>query len=124
MRRLIEPWQVAAFALGEVQRRGGESGDRPLHVRSAAPIQHAVLDLAGERRMAPLPRLARRHHIAMAGEAKMRVVRADAGIEIVDRGRSLFFEGEAMAAEAALRESPFKHVQGAGLERRHAGAAD
>ena len=45
-----------------------QAGDAALHVDGAAPVELAVLDVAGERVVAPARGVARRHDVGMAGE--------------------------------------------------------
>ena len=62
----------------------------PFMSTAPRPIQHAVRDFAGERRMRPGRFVARRHHIGMAGEHQMRRAGADAGVEILHVRRAGF----------------------------------
>src|ERR1700682_4292571 len=62
---------VSGFAAmgGQIlQHRSDTTGNAALHVDSTAAIEKAVLDVAGERAMAPCALVARRHHFGMAGE--------------------------------------------------------
>jgi len=62
-----------AAMVGEIlQHRRDTTGDAALHVDGAAAIEEAVLDVAGERAMAPGALVARRHHVGMAGEGDVR----------------------------------------------------
>src|ERR1700674_1402969 len=116
--------ELAAPRLGVVDGRRGEAGDRPLHVGGAPAVEEAAGDLRGKRWMAPQLGIARRHDVAMSGEAKMRRAFADPGKEIVDRRRSLLGEGEALAGKACGLQRLDEHVERARVGRRHAGAAD
>ena len=62
----------AAVGLEVVERGRDEAGDAALHVGGAAPVEHAVGDLAAERRARPRALLAHRHHVGMAGKAQVR----------------------------------------------------
>ena len=87
-----------------VERRRDLAGDRALHVDGAAAVEHAVGDLARERRMRPVRLVARRHHVGVAGEHQMRRGGADAGVEVLDSVGAGLREGDAMDREArALR---------------------
>ena len=118
-------FEFRALARHIIERRGGESGDRPLHVGGAPPIEHAVLDLGAEGRMASTashrPGAPRRVWPAKqrcGGPAPMR------GIEIVDLLRIILGEDEPLAAKAGWCQRPRKQIQRAGLDRRDARAAD
>jgi hypothetical protein len=108
----------------EALRRGDEGRDRALHVRGAAAVERAVVDLAGEGRDRPAVEVADRHDVAVAREAEMRAARADAGVEVVDVGRAGFRERHALAAEAERAERALEHAQHALVLRGHRGAAD
>jgi len=114
-----------AAARGKVIERGGQrTGDRPFHIDRAAAIERAVGDLAGKRRVGPFRLLARRHHVGVAGEDEMRADTADAGIEVLDRGRARFGEGDAMDVEADGFQNTFDHAECAAVRRRHRRATE
>ena len=116
--------ELAPARLDVVERGGDEAGDRPLHVGGAPAVQHPAQHVGGKRRMPPQPGIARRHHVGMAGEAEMRRAVADAGIEILDRLAATLVEAELLAHEARGFERLHQHLDGAGIARRHAFAAD
>ena len=72
IRNEIEPFGLAAVRGEMVERRRDLAGDRALHVDRAAAVEHAVVDVAGERRVRPRLRIAGRHHVGVAGEHQMR----------------------------------------------------
>ena len=85
-------WRAVPLQIGE---RGGDGGGEPaLHVDRAAAPEHVVGDLRRERIEAPAGRLARRHHVRVAGEHEARpgIARLNAAyarIEVVDVGIAL-----------------------------------
>ena len=89
-------FRLAAVGREVVERRGDLAGDRAFHVDRAAAVEHAFVDLARERRMAPARLVARRHHVGMAGEHQMRRGGADARVEIFHRIGAGLLEGDAM----------------------------
>ncbi len=107
-----------------VQHRRDAAGDAAFHVDGAAAIEKAVLDLAGERAVAPGGLVAGRHHVGMSGKGDVRRRGADAGIEIVDVGGAGFAEGDAMHLEAGGFQDVFEHAERAGIGRGDGGAAD
>ena len=110
--------------IGQIfQHRRDAAGDTALHVDRAAPVQKAVLDLAGERAMGPGALVAGRHHVGMAGKGNVRGTVADAGIEIVDIGGTGLAKGDAVHLEAGAFKDIFKHAERAGIGRGYRGAA-
>ena len=103
---------------------GREAGDGALHVGRAATMQHAVAKYAAERIVAPLLRVARRHHVGMAREAEMRRVVADAREEIVDRRVPGLLEPQPLAAETERLQMPRERFKRPAVFRRDAAAAD
>ena len=75
---------LAAIVSEILQHRRDAAGDAALHVDRAAAIEEAVLDVAGERAVAPCGFIAGRHHIGMPGKGDVRGSAANTGIEIVD----------------------------------------
>jgi hypothetical protein len=71
-------------SLDRLSRGRGEGGDGGLHVDGAAADQEAVHDLSVEGACAPGRRVARRHHIGVAGEAKVRAFGSVAGVKVLD----------------------------------------
>ena len=96
---------------------------RALHVDRAAAVQHAVGDVAGERRMRPRLGIAGRHHVGVAGEHQMRRARADAGVEVLDIGGARLGEGHPVHGEARALQQRFEKAQRAAFRRRHRRAA-
>ncbi len=108
----------------EVIERGGErAGHGALHVDRAASVERAVDDLAGERRMAPSRRVARRHHVGVPGEDEVRGCAADAGVEVFDRLRAGLGEGYAVNLEACDLQHPLDEPERAAFRRGHRRAA-
>jgi hypothetical protein len=116
--------RLAAVRGQIVERRRHLAGDRALHVDRTAAVEHAVGDLAGERRMGPFRVVARRHHVGVAGEHEMRRRRADARVEVLDRVGAGLLEGHAMHREPCVPEHARDHRERAALRGRHRGAAD
>ena len=106
-----------------IERRRDEAGDRSLHVGGASSIEHAAEDVCGEGRMPPELRVARRHHVGMAGEAKMRRSFAHSRVEILDP-LVPFAEAQMLAHEARRLERLNEHLDCARIARGHALAAD
>ena len=102
-------FRLAAMVSEIFQHRRDAAGDAALHVDGAAAIQKAVLDVAGERAVAPGGLVAGRHHVGMPGKADVRRLLADAGIEIVDIGGAGFAEGDAMDLEAGGFQDVFEN---------------
>ncbi len=115
--------RLAAMRGQIFQHRRDAAGDAALHVDGAAPVEKAVLDVAGERAVAPGALVAGRHHVGMSGEGDVRRAVADTGIEIVDIGGAGLAEGDAMHLEAGGFQDIFKHAERAGVRRRHRRAA-
>jgi len=116
--------EVAAAPFDETPGGRGEGGHRAFHVRRAAPVEPAVAPRRLERIGGPVRRISRRHHVRVAGEAEVRLARAEARIEVVDVRRAFGAERQAVAGEADLFERRAEHVEGACVGRRHARPAD
>ena len=56
------------------------------------------------------PSSANGHHIRMACKTKVGGGRAEAGIQIINRGRARLLKGQAMTAKPQSREGGFKHI--------------
>src|SRR5581483_205473 len=114
----------AAIGLEIVQHGGDAAGDAALHVDRAAAVDKTVLHLAREGTNVPGTLVARGHHVGVAGECDMRGAVADAGIEIVDVGRSGLAEGDAVHREAGGLQKVFEDAERTGISRRYRRAAD
>ncbi len=118
--RALEPAPIR----GEIIERGGElAGDRALHVDGTAAVEHAAVDVAGERPVGPPRLVARRDHIGMAGEHEIRPAAADARIEVLDVVGSGLGERDALDREAGALEPIGKIGERAAFRRRHRGTA-
>jgi hypothetical protein len=112
-------FRFTAMVGEKLQHRGDAAGDPAFHVDGPAPVQKAVLDVAGERAMGPCGLVAGRDHVGMAGKGDVRRSVADAGIEIVDIGGVRFREGDAMHLEAGGFQEILQHGERAGIRRGH-----
>src|ERR1041385_9099417 len=93
-----------------IERRRDAAGNAALHVDRAAAVEKAVFDLAGEGAVTPRALVARRHHIGVTGEGKMRRGAADAGVEIFDVRDTRLAEGDAVHVEAGILQQILEHA--------------
>jgi hypothetical protein len=83
------------------RQRGDEGGDAGLHVRRAPAVDQPVGRLGRKGRMRPGCRIARRHHIGMAGKQQVLAARAARREQIVDRiAAAVALEAQAHADKA------------------------
>ena len=80
----IEPGALPPPASRIALRGGDEAGDLALHIDGAAPVEHAIADLRGERRRGPRVDVARRHDVGVAGKAEIGPGVAEPRIEVLD----------------------------------------
>src|SRR5262249_58454179 len=115
----------ATLRLDEAGSGGGEGRDGTLHVGGTATEELVVAQLGAEGIGRPGGAVARRDDVDMSGKAEVGSFRpADAGIEVIDVRRTGRTEGEAMAGEPDCFQGALQHVEGAGIDRRDARAAD
>ena len=115
---------LAAARRQELRESFDETRDGAFHVRRTAAKERIVDDLAGERILRPGVTLADRHHVGMAGVAKVGCRRAEPGIEIVDFRLAFGGEPQAVAGKPEGGQRAFEDVERALVARRHAFAAN
>ena len=110
--------------LDVIERRSDEAGDRPLHVGGASSIEHAAERHSRQRadgaRASRRPAAPRRYGRRNKDAA---VLRRPAHRDSRS-ARPLLAEAQALAHEARRLERLHEHLDGAGVARRHALAAD
>ena len=116
--------EIAAATAEESGRGIGEGSNRPLHVGGTTAEQIAARQLSREGTDRPGGKIARWHHVGMAGKAEMAALRADSGIEVGDIVGAGLREIHALAAEAQRLQRALENLQCARFLRRHAFAAD
>ena len=104
--------------------RGGESGNRRLHVCRTPAIQNTVADDCGEGIIIPCACIADRHHVRMPGKTEVPATGADPGIEVLDVRRALLREGDQMAREPQILQLCLQRSQCPAFSRCDTGAAD
>ena len=101
-----------------------KAGDGAFHVDGAASVEHAVLDLAGERINLPAVEIAWRDHIGVSGETQIGGALAQSGVQIVDGRGTALLEPQPVTAEAHLIQRPLDDAERALIFGRDARAAD
>ncbi len=99
--------------------RGDHGGERALHVRGAAPVEDAILNVWHEGRMAPSVFRTGRHHIRMTGEAEQRTLVAAHRPEIADLAK-----WQRREREPGGRQARAQQIEAAGVGGGDRGAAD
>jgi hypothetical protein len=114
---------VAAPFMEKAGKTGKKGGDRPFHIDRAAAEQLAVDHLAGKGVDPPGRRIARRHHVRVAGIAQVRAGRAQSCIEVFHVRRTGLGKGHAMTGEAKFLQPGLQQIERAPLDRGNARAA-
>ena len=111
------------MGLYKFPRGDHEGGDGAFHIFGAAAVEFTVDHLRCEGGHAPFADIADGHDVRVAGEAEVRGLRAEAGVEVFDGIRALA-EGDAVDFETQRPEEIFDHVEHARGARGDAGAAN